>query len=342
MTILVTGGAGYIGSHVVKQLLETTNHEILVIDNFSTGHIEAINTLKTIRGFNFIQMDLKEFDKVKAFFSAHKIDTIMHFAASSIVSESMKNPMKYYMNNSVNTTHLIQCASEYGVEKFIFSSTAAVYGEADTNGNSISENSSLNPINPYGKSKLFSETVLQECTKVNSDLKYVIFRYFNVAGADVFYKNDALSPRIGEWHEPETHLIPLVVQTALELRENITIFGDAFPTKDGTCIRDYIHVDDLAQAHIQAIEYLDKHESNIFNVGYGQGYSVKEIIETVKCVSQNEFEVKIGEKREGDPAFLVANSQKIKTEMQWIPKYDNIELICESAYEWEKSIKKVI
>lgn len=338
MSILITGGAGYIGSHVAKQLLE--KNENIIVDNFSTGFQSIIDTLQSIRTFEFINLDLKEFKKVEELFLRYTIDTVIHFAAFSQVAESMQNPMKYYMNNTVNTTNLVRCASKYGVKKFIFSSTAAVYGEPILKQSNllIDEECLTQPINPYGMSKLMSEKVIQDEATVNADFKYIIFRYFNVAGADMHYNNDKLLPRVGEMHDPETHLIPLVVKTALGKREAITIFGEDYDTPDGTCIRDYIHIDDLASAHIQAIS----NPSDIFNVGYGEGYSVKEVIETMKEVTNYDFEVNTAPRRAGDPAMLISNNDKIKSKMQWQPNYDKLELICESAFEWEKKLGKTI
>lgn len=337
MKILITGGAGYIGSHVAKQLLETTKYDITVLDNLSTGYIKTIQTLKTIRDFEFIELDLKEFNDVNLLLQTKLFDVIIHFAASSIVSESVENPLKYYMNNTVNTTNLIKCASEHGIKKFIFSSTASVYGEPKESIN-IDETIPTNPINPYGMSKLMSEKVLQDTACVNANFKYIIFRYFNVSGSDMFYENDRLMPRIGECHEPETHLIPLLAKTALKKRAYINIYGEDFNTSDGSCIRDYIHVEDLANAHIQAIEYLNYNESDIFNLGYGKGYSVKEVVNAMKQTTNTDFQVIQVARREGDSAFLVANNSKILQKMQWKPKYNDISLICESAYMWEKSI----
>ena len=340
MNILITGGAGYIGSHVSKQLLETTNYNIFILDNLSTGSLKTLDTLKTIRDFKFIQLDLKEFDKVNNLLKENSIDTIIHFAASIVVPESVENPLKYYMNNTVNTTNLIKCAVDNKVRKFIFSSTAAVYGEPiSIPETGIDESYPTNPINPYGMSKLMSEKVLQDTASVNKDFKYVIFRYFNVAGADFNNNNKNLVPRIGECHEPETHLIPLVVKTALQKRKSIYVFGNDFNTLDGFCIRDYIHVDDLADAHIKAIDYLENNSSDIFNAGYGKGYSVKEVIETMKKVTNTDFKVDITSRRAGDPAILVSNNNKIKEKMNWIPKYENLSLICQSAYEWENNLK---
>lgn len=343
--VLVTGGAGYIGSHVVKQLL-LEGVELLVVDNLSTGFMSTIDTLQEIKAFTFIELDLKEFDQVKALFDTYPIDAIIHFAAFSQVGESMQDPLKYYMNNTVNTTNLIQCAVEHDIKKFIFSSTAAVYGEPmfESNSNSalIDENFDTKPINPYGMTKLMSENILKDAAKVNQNFKYVIFRYFNVAGADIHYQDKKLRPRVGESHNPETHLIPLVVKTALGTRELITIFGNDYDTPDGTCIRDYIHVDDLAQAHIQAIDYLDDNPSDIFNCGYGHGYSVQEIVQNVKNTTQKTFKVSIGQRRAGDPSILVSKNDKIRKKMLWEPQYDNLALIIESAYQWEKYNRKSI
>jgi UDP-glucose 4-epimerase len=335
--ILVTGGAGYIGSHVAKQLLEK-NKEIIIVDNLSTGFQETIDTLQKIKKFDFINLDLKEFKKVEQIFQKYSIKIVMHFAAFSQVGESIQNPMKYYLNNTVNTTNLVKCSSKHNVAKFIFSSTAAVYGEPTFQNNQhlINENFETKPINPYGYSKLMSEQIIKDEGKVNNQFKYCIFRYFNVAGADINYINNNLVPKVGESHEPETHLIPLVVKTALNKRDAITIFGEDYNTPDGTCIRDYIHVDDLADAHIKAISYLDNKNSDTFNCGYGYGYSVKEIINSVQKTTKSDFKVLIGNRREGDPSILVSNNSKIIDKMNWIPQYDNLNLIVQSAFEWEK------
>ena len=335
---LITGGAGYIGSHVAKQLLEAKK-DIVIIDNLSTGSLKTIDTLQKIKPFKFIELDLKEFDKVNSVIKENKIDTIIHFAASIVVPESVENPLKYYMNNTVNTTNLIKCAINNGVKKFIFSSTAAVYGEPKEIPNSgISENDETKPINPYGSSKLLSEQVLKDSAKAHNDFKYVIFRYFNVAGADINYKDNKLTPRIGQSFPGATHLIKVASECATNKREQMYIFGNDYPTDDGTCIRDYIHVDDLALAHIKAINYLDNNNSNIFNLGYGKGSSVKEVIDTVKKVSKVNFIVKDEPRRAGDPAALIANNSKFIKEFGDIFKYKDLELICQSAYEWEKRV----
>jgi len=333
--ILITGGAGYIGSHVVKELLRQ-NQELIIVDNLSTGSQRTLDELSKIKSFEFIQEDLKNFDAIEKIFKTYNIHTVIHFAASIVVPESIEDPLKYYMNNTVNTTNLVKCAVLHGVEKFIFSSTAAVYGEpTNMPQNGIDEEFETHPINPYGMSKLMSENVIRDVAKANERFKYVIFRYFNVAGADIHYNEKHLQPRIGQSFPNATHLIKIASEAASAKREKIYVFGDDYPTSDGTCIRDYIHVDDLANAHILAIDYLDNNESDTFNCGYGQGSSVKEVIETMKKVTQNDFTVINAPRRAGDPSALIANNSKIKTKMHWKPKYDDLELICESAYMWE-------
>ncbi len=332
MKILVTGGAGYIGSHVVKLLLENTDNEVVVLDSLVSGFKSTIDTLQTIRNFKFIEADLSNWDLIEGIFKSENFDAIIHFAASLIVPESVENPLKYYLNNTANTTNLIKLVTKYGVEKFIFSSTAATYGEPDIDevGDGIKEEFPKNPINPYGQSKLFSEKIIQDTAKVN-DFKYVIFRYFNVAGASPDLK-------IGQKTKNATHLIKVASECAVGKRDKMYVFGDDYPTPDGTCIRDYIHVVDLADAHIKALEYLNNNESDIFNVGYSRGFSVKEVIGTMKKVSGVDFRVEMADKRAGDPAMLISNNEKIKTKMKWTPKYDSLETICKTAYEWEKKI----
>lgn len=335
MHILVTGGAGYIGSHVVKQLLEETEHDVTVIDNLSTGHQITLNILESIAltskkgSLRFYHADLGNFSAIEKIFLSEHFDAVIHFAASIVVSESVAHPLKYYMNNTVNTTNLIRLCNTYDVGKFIFSSTAAVYGEPTEI--PVRETTPTNPINPYGMSKLMSEQILQDAATANESFRYIIFRYFNVAGADVHN-------RIGERHEPETHLIPLIVKTALGKRDTITVFGDDYDTPDGTCIRDYIHVEDLAAAHIEALDYLERgYPSDIFNCGYGHGFSVREVIENVKTVSGVNFAVETAPRRAGDPALLISDNTKIKKILQWEPRYDDLALICHTALDWEKT-----
>jgi len=333
VNILITGGAGYIGSHVAKLLLENTNHSITVLDNLSTGFLDTIETLKTIRDFNFIRADLSNWNEIENIFENNRFDAVIHFAASLVVPESVKEPIKYYLNNTANGTNLIGLCLKYGVNRFIFSSTAAVYGEPEfeVSEKGVSETFPTNPINPYGKSKLFVEYVLQDAAFSNSKFTYIILRYFNVAGA-------SLDLKIGQRTKNATHLIKVAAQTALGIRSKMFIFGDDYPTRDGTCIRDYIHVCDLAMSHISALDYLEKNPSDIFNVGYGRGYTVKEVIETMKRVSGVDFPVEITGRRAGDPAVLVSNSEKIKNRMGFKPKYDSLEIICRTALEWERKL----
>jgi UDP-glucose 4-epimerase len=332
--ILVTGGAGYIGSHVVKQLLENTEHHVTIIDNLSTGLMKTVDTLKDISvdRLKFLHTDLKNFSEVEGIIKSNNFDAIIHFAASIVVPESVENPLKYYLNNTVNTTNLINLAVKYGINHFIFSSTAAVYGEPEEI--PVKESSKLIPINPYGMSKLMTENVLRDSANAYKDFKYVILRYFNVAGADI--KN-----RIGQSFPNATHLIKVAAETAIGKRDKLFIFGEDYDTKDGTCIRDYIHVDDLADAHLKALEYLKNNNSNIFNCGYGYGYTVKEVIDTMKKVSGVDFRVEIFGRRPGDPAVLVADNTRIKEIMKWEPKFNDLDLICKTALEWEKKLLNI-
>ncbi|EIF51149.1 UDP-glucose 4-epimerase GalE [Sulfurovum sp. AR] len=340
MHILVTGGAGYIGSHVVKLLLENSDHEITILDNLVTGFKETVDTLMVIANennltLNFIQEDLSNFDKIETVMKENSFDAIIHFAASLVVPESVENPLKYYLNNTANTANLIKCATENGVNKFIFSSTAATYGEPDATvvnlESGLKESDPTDPINPYGMSKLMSERVLKDTAFAYDDFKYAALRYFNVAGSDP-------DGRIGQSTKNATLLIKVAAETATGKREKMYIFGEDYPTHDGTGIRDYIHVVDLAQAHIEALEYLEDHDSDVFNVGYSRGFSVKEVIDTMKKVSGVDFSVETKERRAGDPAILISDNTKIKNAMHWEPKYDDLEVICQTTLEWEKKI----
>ncbi|EPC1832725.1 UDP-glucose 4-epimerase GalE [Campylobacter jejuni] len=326
MKILISGGAGYIGSHTLRQFLKT-DHEICVLDNLSKGSKIAIEDLQKIRSFKFFEQDLSDFQGVKALFEREKFDAIVHFAASIEVFESMQNPLKYYMNNTVNTTNLIETCLQTGVNKFIFSSTAAIYGEPQTP--VVSEISPLAPINPYGRSKLMSEEVLRDASMANPEFKHCILRYFNVAGACMDYT-------LGQRYPKATLLIKVAAECAAGKRDKLFIFGDDYDTKDGTCIRDFIHVDDISSAHLAALDYLQENESNVFNVGYGHGFSVKEVIEAMKKVSGVDFKVELAPRRAGDPSVLISDASKIRNLTSWQPKYDDLELICKSAFDWEK------
>jgi UDP-glucose 4-epimerase len=336
MNILITGGAGYIGSHVVKQIIENTDYNVVIIDNLSTGSLKTIKTLNKIHQqadknteLAFIEVDLKDFQIIEGIFKTKKFDAVIHFAASIVVPESVKNPIKYYMNNTVNTSNLINLCLKYGVNRFIFSSTAAVYGQPDEI--PVKEITPTQPINPYGRSKLMIETVLNDAGTAHPEFKYVILRYFNVAGAD-------LKIRIGQRFPNATHLIKVAAEAAVGKRNKMYVFGTNYPTLDGTCIRDYIHVDDLAYAHIKGLEYLTDNNSNVFNCGYGKGYSVLEVINTMKEVSGVDFKVEYTGRREGDPAILIADNSKILNNLNWKPQHDDLKLICKTALEWEKKL----
>ncbi len=325
MNILVTGGAGYIGSHVVKLLGEEKSHNITIIDNLSTGR------KKSILYGNLVNIDLSDFVAVENVFKEGNFDAVIHFAAHIVVPESVSDPLKYYMNNTINSTNLIKQAVKYGVKNFIFSSTAAVYGEPAVTVVSESDTPTV-PINPYGMSKLMTEFVLRDSGKAYSNFKFVILRYFNVAGADV-------DGKIGQCFPNATHLIKVAAQTALGQRKNMAIFGSDFNTIDGTGVRDYIHVTDLGRAHLSALKYLaNGGDSDIFNCGYGQGFSVKQVIDTMKKISGVDFAVEIAGRRAGDPAALIADNSKILSKLDWKPKYNDLELICKTAYIWEKRI----
>lgn len=321
MAILVTGGAGYIGSHTVAALLDL-GEEVVVIDNLQTGHREALLGGKLYEG------DLRDKELLAKLFSENEIDAVIHFAANSLVGESMQNPVKYYDNNVFGTLCLLEAMDAANVRKIVFSSTAATYGEPEKV--PIVEGDRTEPTNVYGETKLMMERMMSWFDKVLG-IKYVALRYFNAAGAHA-------SGRIGEDHRPESHLIPLVLQAALKQRENIAVFGEDYSTPDGTCVRDYIHVSDLADAHYRAVNYLrNGNESNVFNLGNGQGFSVKEVIETAKKVTGLDIPVVMQERRAGDPATLVASSDKARTVLGWNPSHDSLENIIQSAWSWHQS-----
>ncbi|MBM4765175.1 UDP-glucose 4-epimerase GalE [Bacillus sp. B15-48] len=322
MSILVLGGAGYIGSHAVYQLIEQ-GYNVVVVDNLLTGHEKAIHPSAA-----FYIGDIRNKEFLQEVFSKETIDGVLHFAASSLVGESMTNPLKYFDNNVYGTEVLLDVMNEFSVKHIVFSSTAATYGEQKVM--PITEEMPTVPTNAYGETKLTMEKMMKWCD-IAHGIKYVSLRYFNVAGA-------RSTGEIGEDHHPETHLIPVVLQVALAQREFISIFGDDYETEDGTCIRDYIHVEDLIAAHILALRYLqDGGESNIFNLGSNQGFSVKEIVDAARQVTSHEIPAKIVARREGDPSRLIASSAKAKEVLGWEPKRTSIHQIIEEAWNWHQN-----
>lgn len=320
-TVLVTGGAGYIGSNTVLELINR-GYEVITYDNLANGYREAV------LGGIFIQGDLLDSETLEKVFREYKIDAVIHFAADSLVSESMQKPDKYFRNNVTASLNLINTMLRYNVNKIIFSSSAAVYGEPEKI--PITEDNTTIPTNPYGESKLMFEKILSWYDTAYG-IKYISLRYFNAAGAE-------LSARIGEAHNPETHLIPLVLQTVLGIRPYVEIYGTDYPTPDGTCIRDYIHITDLSVAHILALEAIDKNsKSAIYNLGNGKGFSVKEIIKVSEEVTGKKIKTVNVERRTGDPAVLIASSEKIKKELHWKPQYEDIKIIISSAWNWHKT-----
>ncbi|HZV81358.1 MAG TPA: UDP-glucose 4-epimerase GalE [Geobacteraceae bacterium] len=322
-TILVTGGCGYIGSHVVRQLSEAGNR-VVVYDNLSTGFADAL-----VNGETLVQGDLADTSAVDELFAGYGFRTVLHFAASIVAPESVTNPLKFYANNTRNTLNLLLACVRHGVERFVFSSTAATYGIPEDG--HASEETPTVPINPYGTSKLMSEWMLRD-TAAAHPLRYAALRYFNVAGADPL-------ARMGQRTPEATHLIKVCCEAALGLRPEVCIYGTDFPTPDGTGIRDYIHVEDLASAHLAALSYLARGgESVRLNVGYGKGASVREVIAMVKRVSGVDFKVVEAGSRPGDPAMLVARAEKIRSVLGWIPAHDDLEKIITDAWNWERKL----
>lgn len=321
MAVLVCGGAGYIGSHTVAELLEQ-GKEVVVVDNLQKGHKEAVLGGKLMIG------DLRDDQFMDKVFRENSIEAVIQFAADSLVGESVTEPLKYYNNNVVSTLCLVSKMKEYGVDKLVFSSTAATYGEPKNI--PILETDPTEPTNPYGETKLSVEKALKWFSNAYG-LKYTALRYFNAAGAHK-------SGSIGEDHQPETHLIPIVLEAALGKRACVQIFGDDYDTPDGTCIRDYIHVTDLADAHILALEKMCRDgESAVYNLGNGNGFSVKEVVELAREVTGREIPAQIASRRAGDPAVLVASSEKAKKELGWKPKYHDLRVILQSAWEWHRN-----
>lgn len=324
-TVLVAGGAGYIGSHMVKMLLRA-GHRVVVLDNLENGYRDAVV------GGDFVFGDLADRRLLDYLHSAYQFDGVMHFASYIQVGESMREPGMYYQNNIANTLNLLDAMVKHGVKTFIFSSTAAIFGEPQYT--PLDEAHPKQPINPYGQSKWMIEQILQDYDRAHA-MKSICLRYFNAAGADP-------EGELGERHDPETHLIPLILQAASGRREAITVFGEDYETPDGTCIRDYIHVDDLCQAHLLALEKLwAGANSNAYNLGNGNGFSVREVIDTARHVTGCEIPMKIGERRPGDPARLVADSVRAKTELGWQPRYADLETIVRHAWSWESQQRKM-
>ena len=322
--ILIVGGAGYIGSHVNKELSKQ-GYKTVVFDNLSSGQKELV------KWGEFFEGDLANIENIREVFKKYSIDAVLHFAAFKAVGESVINPQKYYKNNVANTLNLFQVMMENKVNKFIFSSSAAVFGNPQYI--PIDENHPQSPINPYGETKLIVEHIMRDYDHAY-DFKYVALRYFNACGAD-------LESETGEWQGSSSNLIPLVLDAAIGAREDIKVFGTDYSTPDGTCIRDYIHVTDLAEAHVLALKYLiNGGESNVFNLGNGKGFSVKEVVDMAKKVTGIDFKVTNAERRAGDPPELIADSKKAREILKWEPKYFDLETIVSSAWNWHKQFKK--
>ncbi|MCY6484388.1 UDP-glucose 4-epimerase GalE [Clostridium aestuarii] len=321
MSILVCGGAGYIGSHMVAELLEQ-GEEVVILDNFQKGHRDAVLGGKIYEG------DLRDRNILDKVFNENNIEAVIDFAADSLVGESVENPLKYFNNNVGSTINLLEAMKDHNVKYIVFSSTAATYGEPENI--PILEQDKTFPTNPYGESKLTVEKILKWCDNAYG-IKYTALRYFNAAGAHI-------SGKIGEDHRPESHLIPIILQVALGQREKIMIFGNDYNTEDGTCVRDYIHVSDLASAHLLALKRLKNGgESKIYNLGNGKGFSVREVIDTVRRVTDIDIKAEEAPRRAGDPAILIASSKKAVKELGWEPKYDSLETIIETAWNWHKN-----
>jgi len=326
--VLVTGGAGYIGSHTVRQLV-AAGHRVVVLDDLSTGHRWAVAPQATLVVGNAGDAEL-----VARLIDEHRVEAVIHFAGSIVVSESVTDPLKYYGNNTSVSRNLIEVCVKKGIARFIFSSTAAVYGTPEKV--PVAETAPTKPINPYGKSKLITEWMLEDVAASGAAgaFKHVILRYFNVAGA-------SLDGTLGQATENATHLIKIACEAACGAREKVTIYGTDYPTPDGTCIRDYIHVEDLARAHLDALRYLEKGgASDTFNVGYGRGYSVREVLRAIEKVSGARLQIDEGARRAGDSSQLVSDAQRLRKILRWMPDRDDLEGICDSAYRWEARLRR--
>ena len=324
MKILVVGGAGYIGSHMIKRF-QDTDHQIEILDNLSTGF--EVNT----QNYKLHVCDLSNKDQLHQILKDNNYESIMHFASFINVGESYIHPKKYYDNNVINTLNLLDCMVDLKISNFIFSSTAAVYGEPSLT--PIKEDQNIAPVNPYGNTKAIVEKILKDYDEAYG-LKYISLRYFNACGAHI-------DGTIGERHDPETHLIPLILQSASGRRKDFKVYGDDYDTKDGTCVRDYIHVMDLAEAHLLSLEKLIKNQkSDIFNIGNNKGFSVKEIIRMAEKVTQSKIPYEITSRRKGDPSELIADNKKISENLNWSANYSDLQTILETAWEWEKRLSR--
>lgn len=319
MNVLVTGGAGYIGSHAVRKLLQQ-GHTVVAVDHLGRGHHAAVDPRA-----EFFVANIADTPRLADLMRIRRIEAVLHFAALAYVGESVEQPLLYYANNTAGTLGLLTAMQQAGVQRLVFSSTCATYGVPDQI--PIVEDSPQRPINPYGWSKLFVEQILQDYLASNPGFAFTALRYFNVAGCDP-------DGRLGEDHHPETHLIPVLLQTALGRRASVRVFGTDYPTPDGTCIRDYIHVDDLCAAHVRALERLQSGQGRFYNLGIGRGYSVREVIEAVRRVSGRDFPIEYVDRRPGDPPVLFANAAKIRRELSWLPRFTEIEPIVETAWRW--------
>jgi len=325
MSVLVTGGAGFIGSHMALELLDA-GEDVFVLDNLSTGFRWAVPD-----GATFVEGDVGDQDLVRGLLQRNAIDAILHFAGSIVVPESVADPLGYYLNNTCKSRSLIACAVETKIPNFIFSSTAAVYGIPKIN--PVTEDATLEPISPYGSSKLMTETMLRDTAKAHP-LRFVALRYFNVAGADP-------KGRSGQSTARATHLIKVASETALGMRPSLEVFGTDYETPDGTCIRDYIHVSDLVRAHLDALRYLRASgESIVLNCGYGEGFSVLDVVAAVKRAAKTDFAVYMSDRRPGDPAALVAGADRIREVLGWVPRHNNLDTIVEDALSWEKRLRE--
>ena len=333
MNVLVTGGAGYIGSHAAMKLLED-GCDVTIVDDLSRGQIGAIDALRKIGELHFAEMNLGDVSAIAELLNTRSIDVVMHFAALTYVGESVEQPIRYYQNNTANAICLFESMRQAGVRRIVFSSTAATYGIPAQENIPITEDCAQEPINPYGWSKLMVERILRDqliAAQANGeDFAFAALRYFNVAGCDV-------QSRLGEHHQPETHLIPICLDAALGKLEAVTVYGNDYQTPDGTCIRDYVHIEDLVDAHIAVMKSLSNGAGKFYNIGIGKGYSVKNIVDACKEVTGNDFKVQVGSRRSGDPPVLRANANKILNDLGWNAKHINIKDVIESAWKWRKA-----